>query len=56
MRQSMITKSDLLLLLIALLPLIYMMITGEFPGQTIFYGLAEDHEIVDLLLTLRGIK
>jgi hypothetical protein len=40
--------------LILLAPAILLLITGDFPGSTRFYGLEEDHMVVDLLLTLVG--
>lgn len=36
-------------------PLVYMMLTGDFPGYKIFYGLQEDSWIVDFLLNLIGV-
>ncbi len=37
-----------------LFPLIYIMVTGDFPGSRIFYGMQEDSATVDFLLTLAG--
>lgn len=36
-----------------LFPLLYLLITGDFPGSAIFYGLQEDSVIVDFLLNIR---
>ena len=37
-----------------LFPLAYMLVTGDFPGSRIFYGMQEDSITVDFLLTLVG--
>lgn len=34
-------------------PLIYLLLTGDFPGSKIFYGLQEDSTIVTFLLNIR---
>ena len=34
----------------ATFPLVYLLITGDFPGSRIFYGAQEDSTIVTLLL------
>ena len=31
-------------------PLVYLLLTGDFPGSQIFYGLQEDNAIVTFLL------
>ena len=36
-----------------LYPLIYLLITGDFPGAGVFYGLQEDSFIVVWLLNVR---
>jgi hypothetical protein len=40
------------LLLAALAPLAYLLVTGDFPGSRLFYGLAEDSPAVTTLLSL----
>jgi hypothetical protein len=39
--------------LIALLPLLYVELTGDFPGQALFYGQTEDSPLVDWAFTQR---
>ena len=34
-------------------PLFYMMVTGDFPGSDMFYGLQEDSDFVVWVLNLR---
>ena len=36
-----------------LFPLLYLLMTGDFPGSMIFYGLQEDSSIVIFLLNIR---
>lgn len=42
------------LLFIAAAPALMLLITGDFPGSTAFYGLAEDHDVVNFIFLLRG--
>jgi hypothetical protein len=39
---------------LASFPLVYMLLTGDFPGSRIFYGIQEDDAIVNFLLTIHG--
>lgn len=41
--------------LIMAMPVIYTLITGDFPGSTKFYGLQEDHEFVNTVFTFRNL-
>lgn len=41
-----------LLLAIAATPLVYLLLTHDFPGASLFYGIEEDEPIVGGLLTL----
>lgn len=34
-------------------PLIYLLLTGDFPGAQVFYGLQEDDAIVTFLLSIQ---
>lgn len=34
-------------------PLLYMIFTGDFPGAAVFYGVQEDHEFVNTVLSIR---
>lgn len=42
------------LAIFAIAPIIYMAITGDFPGAHVFYGLEEDSPPVGWLLSLHG--
>jgi hypothetical protein len=42
-----------MLLLVIASPAIYTLATGDFPGSSRFYGLPEDHEIVNQILAIR---
>lgn len=42
------------LVLLLLSPALYMLVTGDFPGSDVFYGLSEDAALVDFLLTITG--
>lgn len=37
---------------IAVFPTLYTLITGDFPGVDMFYGLEEDSAVVDVVLTV----
>lgn len=38
---------------IAVFPLLYLLVTGDFPGSQVFYGLQEDNVFVTFLLNIR---
>jgi hypothetical protein len=38
---------------LSLFPVLYVLLTGDFPGAQVFYGLQEDHWLVALLLAIR---
>jgi hypothetical protein len=40
-------------ILALLVPVLYVLATGDFPGAHLFYGLQEDHWLVAVLLALR---
>jgi hypothetical protein len=35
-------------------PLYYTLVTGDFPGAQVFYGLQEDSDFVGFVFTVRG--
>lgn len=43
-----------ILAIIAISPIIYMLITGDYPGAHLFYGLEEDSPPVGFILNLTG--
>lgn len=38
---------------LTLLPVLYVWLTGDFPGQTVFYGQTEDSVFTDVVFTIR---
>ena len=36
-------------------PLFYTLVTGDFPGAQIFYGLQEDHDFVSFVFSIREL-
>jgi hypothetical protein len=51
-RLSYVNLAFTVLLLAALAPLAYLLVTGDFPGSRLFYGLAEDSPAVTTLLSV----
>lgn len=43
------------LAVIAALPLLYTLVTGDFPGAGWFYGLQEDDPFVSFVFSIRGV-
>jgi hypothetical protein len=49
-----LSRTQALAIAIALLiPVIYLLATGDYPGATLLYGLQEDHWLVATLLAIR---
>jgi hypothetical protein len=49
-----VAASLAVMFLIALTPMFIMLVTGDFPGSSHFYGLQEDNDFVTFLLNVRN--
>lgn len=47
--------TTVMILAIVFTPVAYLLISGDFPGMQMFYGLEEDSMIVDLLFQMRDM-
>lgn len=51
-RMSAVNLAFALALLVLAAPAVYLLLTGDFPGSSLFYGLQEDSPIVTALLSV----